>query len=138
MGVPFSVYYSAQNFSGTNNGPNGGPGLDRPNVVGDPVVAHPTTERWFNVDAFEPPNNTFGNAGRNILRGDGLNNVDLALCRNMRIGDATRLQFRLEVFNLFNTPHFFLPIGDLSSASAGRVVRALDGRQLQLGVRVDF
>ena len=43
-GRPFSVYYSAQNFSGTNNGPNGGPGLDRPNVVGDPVVAHPTTE----------------------------------------------------------------------------------------------
>ena len=83
-GRPFSVYYSGDNFSGTNNGPNGGVGLDRPNLIGDPTLANPRPDRWFNVDAFEPPNNAFGNAGRNILRGDGLNNVDLALYRGLQ------------------------------------------------------
>ena len=48
------------------------------------------------------------------------------------------MQFRLEAFNLFNTVHYFLPVSDLTSASAGQVVRAADSRQIQLGLKVQF
>jgi hypothetical protein len=44
----------------------------------------------------------------------------------------------MEVFNAFNTPFFALPVADLTSADAGRVVRASDARQLQLALKLAF
>lgn len=137
-GRPFTVYYGpSANFSGTSNGSNGGPGRDRPNQVGDPDVPHPTRTRWFDPAAFAPAPNAFGNTGRNSLRGDRLANVDLGAYRRVRLGAATA-QLRIEIFNLFNDTHYALPISDLTSASAGQVVRAADARQLQLGIKLQF
>ncbi len=137
-GRPFTVYYgSTVNYSGSDNGP-GAVGLDRPNLVGNPVVADPTPGRWFDVTAFAPPSSTFGNAGRNILRADALRNVDVALSKEVPIGARVNAQVRIEAFNVLNTPHFYLPVADLTSVRAGQVVRAYDARQIQLGVRVAF
>jgi hypothetical protein len=137
-GRPFTVYYGPTvNYSGSDNGP-GAIGRDRPNVVGNPVVDKPTPERWFNVAAFAPPSGAFGDAGRNILRADSLQNVDVAFSKQVPIGDRARAQLRIEVFNVFNTTHFYLPVADLTSVRAGQVVRAYDGRQIQLGARVTF
>ena len=137
-GRPFTVYYGpTANYSGSDNGP-GAIGLDRPNVAGNPVLDDPTPERWFNAAAFAPPSAAFGNAGRNILRGDGWQNVDMAFSKGVTIGGGARAQLRIEVFNAFNTPHFYLPVADLTSVRAGQVVRAYDGRQIQLGARVTF
>ena len=137
-GRPFTVYYgSTVNYSGSDNGP-GAIGLDRPNLVGNPVVANPTPARWFDVTAFAPPSGTFGNAGRNILRADALRNVDVAFSKQVPIGARARAQIRIEAFNLFNTPHFYLPVADLTSVRAGQVVRAYDARQIQLGLKVTF
>ena len=137
-GRPFTVYYGpTANYSGSDNGP-GAIGLDRPNVVGNPVVDEPTPERWFNVAAFAPPSAAFGDAGRNILRADSLQNVDMAFSKQVPIGGRARAQLRIEVFNVFNTAHFYLPVADLTSVRAGQVVRAYDGRQIQLGARVTF
>ncbi len=44
----------------------------------------------------------------------------------------------IEAFNVLNTPHFYLPVADLTSVRAGQVVRAYDGRQIQLGLRATF
>jgi hypothetical protein len=137
-GRPFTVYYgSTVNYSGSDNGP-GAIGLDRPNLVGDPVVANPTPERWFDVRAFAPPSGRFGDAGRNILRADALRNVDVALSKQVSIGARARAQIRIEAFNLFNTARFNLPVADLTSVRAGQVVRAYDARQIQLGVKLTF
>jgi len=137
-GRPFTVYYgSTVNYSGSDNGP-GAIGLDRPNLVGDPVVATPTPTRWFDVAAFAPPSGTFGNAGRNILRADSLRNVDVALSKQVSIGRRARAEVRIEAFNVFNTAHFYLPVADLTSVRAGQVVRAYDARQIQLGVKVTY
>ncbi len=137
-GRPFTVYYGATvNYSGSDNGP-GAIGLDRPNLIGNPVVANPTPERWFDVTAFAPPSGTFGNAGRNILRADALRNVDVALSKQVPLGARARAQIRIEAFNVLNTPHFFLPVADLTSVRAGQVVRAYDARQVQLGLKVTF
>jgi hypothetical protein len=137
-GRPFTVYYgSTVNYSGSDNGP-GAIGLDRPNVVGNPILDDPTPERWFDVTAFAAPSGAFGNAGRNILRADGLRNVDVALSRDVSLGARTRVQFRIEGFNVFNTTYFHLPVADLTNARAGQVVRAYDGRQVQVGARFTF
>jgi hypothetical protein len=48
------------------------------------------------------------------------------------------VQVRLEVFNLFNSVHYFLPVSDLANASAGQVLRAADARQVQLGLKLQF
>jgi hypothetical protein len=137
-GRPFTVYYGGTvNYSGSDNGP-GAVGLDRPNLVGTATLANPTSSRWFNVDAFAPPSQTFGNAGRNILRGDSMSNIDVALSKNIDLSGQVRAQFRIEAFNLLNTANFFLPIADLTSAKAGQVVRAYDARQIQLGVKISF
>ena len=137
-GRPFTVYYgSTVNYSGSDNGP-GAIGLDRPNLVGNPVVADPTPARWFDVAAFAPPSGTFGDAGRNILRADALSNVDVAFSKQVPIGARARVQIRIEAFNVLNTTHFFLPVADLTSVRAGQVVRAHDARQIQLGVKVTY
>jgi TonB dependent receptor-like, beta-barrel len=63
--------------------------------------------------ANQPPNFTLlGNAGRNILIGPGLSNFDMSLFKNnyvKRISESFNVQFRLEVFNIFNRPNFAPP-----------------------------
>ena len=137
-GRPFTVYYGpSANYSLTDNGANGGAGLDRPNLAGDPRVTRDPT-RWFDPKAFTPPaRGTFGNVGRNTLRGDSVKNVDLAVYKRLRVGQADT-QLRVEIFNALNRAFFYLPIADLTNASVGRVTRAGDARKIQLGVKVAF
>ena len=59
----------------------------------------------------------FGNAGFYSLRGPGAINTDLALSRDFRFSERVLIQFRLESFNLFNTPHFGLPSTNVSNMS---------------------
>ena len=56
-----------------------------------------------------PAYGTFGNAGRNIIGGPGLANVDFSLLKDLAIGESVTLQFRAEFFNLLNTPNFLHP-----------------------------
>jgi hypothetical protein len=52
-------------------------------------------EDWFNRAAFaRPASNTFGNMGRNSLRGPGINKWDLSLFKNFAVAEGVRLQFR--------------------------------------------
>jgi len=138
-GRPFSAYYGASaNFSGTSNGANGGSGLDRPNQTGDPVLRDPDPSLWFDPGAFTAPDGAFGDVGRNTLRGAPVRNFDLALYKNVALGETGMLQLRVEFFNAFNTPNFFLPVGDLTNANAGRVLGAHDSRQIQFGLKLRF
>ena len=69
-----------------------------------------TPQRWFNTDALAVPAAfKYGNAGRSILEGPGLMNLDLSLLRNFRITEETRVEFRFEAFNLTNHTNFRLP-----------------------------
>ena len=138
-GRPFTVYYGpSANFSGTNNGANGGRGRDRPNRIGNPRPARPDPDLWFDPTAFTPPDNTFGNVGRNTLRGDRIHNFDTALYKNIKLREDKTIQLRVELFNAFNTPHFFLPVNDLTNSNAGRVLGANDSRQIQFGLKFNY
>jgi hypothetical protein len=91
--------------------------------------------------------NLNGNAGRNILIGPGLVNVDLSLAKNTRIRESFNLQFRAEAFNIFNRANFQVPglvtgtdIFDSSGApnsTAGVLTSTTTtSRQIQLGLKL--
>jgi hypothetical protein len=76
-----------------------------------------TLECWFNQAAFVIPPlapgqnfaHAFGNSGNGILIGPDQVNFNFALLKNFQIGEHNTLQFRAEVYNIFNTPQFALP-----------------------------
>ncbi len=80
-----------------------------------------------------------GNAGRNILRADGLNNVDFGLLKNTRIGENQRLQLRADFFNFTNTRDFGTPN---SVVTAPGFLRQWDtdggNRRIIVGIRYVF
>lgn len=82
-------------------------------------------QRWFNVAAFTPPpNGRFGNSPRTgAIRLPGTVNLDISLTKSFQLREPARLDFRVEVFNVFNT--FNPPPGsvdrNLLSANFGTV-----------------
>jgi hypothetical protein len=112
---------------------------DRPNVIGSARLADPDPQMWFNTAAFAlPPFGTFGDAGRNILPGPSLRNMNLSLLKDHKLGDKATLQFRAEMFNVFNTPNFAQPNIFLGTPAFGRVLSAHDGREIQFGLKLLF
>ncbi len=58
---------------------------------------------WYNTEAFVvPAQGTFGNMGRDSLRGPSFFTTDASLVKNTRMGDRVTLQLRAECFNIFN------------------------------------
>ena len=139
-GRPFTVALLPEiDNSGTGRSVLGFGANDRPNVVGDPNLSSPSADRWFNTASFAfPAPGTFGNAGRNILRGPGYQNVNASLIKNTLLTERLNLQFRVEVFNLFNRPNLNLPDNFLGSPTFGRITSARDPRHLQFGVKLLF
>lgn len=113
-------------------GPNNlnGSGFQRADVVTgcNPALDNPTPDRWFNPACFAiPAQFTFGNAGRNIIRGPGTQNLDFSVFRNFYLtrGEKPKqLQLRGEMFNLTNTPQFNNPNTTIGVANAGIITSA--------------
>lgn len=139
-GRPFTVALNPD-FDNSNTGRSvlGFGANDRPNVTGNPVLANPTPERWFNTAAFAiPPRGTFGNAGRNILDGPGLQTFNLSLIKNTYFTERVNLQFRSEFFNAFNRTNFGLPDNFVGNPTFGQLLTAGDPRRVQLGLKLLF
>jgi hypothetical protein len=121
----------------------------RPNLVGDPNsgtcpgnIPVGTINCWFNPAAFAPPaNNTFGNLGRNTLRGPNWRTFDVALLKNIairKLGESGRLQIKLAITDVFNHPNIGLPNRVLDAGGAGMIGYANTSRQMQLGAKISF
>lgn len=113
-GVPFSLGEGPLPFLG-NNFDN-----PRPNyVAGCNVYANQNVHRWYNPACFVPsPYGTLGTLGRNNLVGPGYVETDLGIMKETRIAERVSVQFRAELFNLFNHPNFNVPV---TAAFAGGV-----------------
>jgi hypothetical protein len=114
---------------------------NRADIVGDIHSGGGSIEEWFNTAAFaQPALGAYGNSGRNILRGPGRNNLDLALFKNFDLARGASLQLRFESFNAFNHPQF--TGGGLSrninNANFGVLTSAYPGRINQLGLKLLF
>ncbi|MBL8217489.1 MAG: hypothetical protein JNK87_42600, partial [Bryobacterales bacterium] len=128
-------------FDNSNSGNTGGNfGSDRPNVVGNPRLDDRTPERWFNTSSLVvPPRFTFGNAGRNILRGPGYVTVDASIARRFRITERLESTLELQSFNLLNRVNYDLPERYADEPGTfGRIFSAKAPRQLQLVFRLSF
>jgi Carboxypeptidase regulatory-like domain len=55
------------------------------------------------------PGQRVGTAGRNILRADGINNIDFGILKNTRLGENQKIQLRADFYNLTNTRDFGIP-----------------------------
>jgi Carboxypeptidase regulatory-like domain/TonB dependent receptor len=102
----------------------------RPNVIpGVPLEVRGSQfpgGKTFNRAAFSPaPAGTQGNLGRNVLRGFGAWQVDVALQRQFHLRERLALRFRAEFFNLFNHPNFGNPTNVLTSPLFGRSTQTL-------------
>ncbi|MBI4904881.1 MAG: TonB-dependent receptor [Acidobacteria bacterium] len=122
--------------------------FDRPDYVSGQSL-YPSSQSaslWINRAAFVAnQRGSFGNAGRNILRAPGFADVDFSVAKNTTIKEGYQLQFRAEVFNLFNHPNLGQPINTVNNAQFGvitatRTVRGDLGssRQIQLGLKFVF
>jgi len=82
---------------------------------------------------------TIGNAPRTICCGPGEFQTDIGIFKNTNIGERYRVQFRGELFNVFNHAQFFQPDGNFSDGTDfGRVKRARDPRLVQFALKLYF
>ncbi len=120
----------------------------RPDLVSG-VSFYPETQtlgQWLNRAAFAvPAKGKWGNLGRNIATGPGVNQWDMALQKTMKVSEAHRISFRAEFFNIFNRPHFGSPGTNISSSSFGRITSPMNreigtgtARQIQFMLRYAF
>jgi hypothetical protein len=130
--------------SGVDTNLDGNSG-DRANLIGDPYLdpnraRSAVVAQWFNTKAFGPVTNGLdGTAGRNILDGPGMKNVDLGVFREFHPRERMRLMFRGEMTNAFNLVNLSNPGTGLNSSSTfGKVTTANAMRQVQLGLRLTF
>lgn len=134
-GGPFTA---VMNTDTTNAFPAG---TQRPNVLRNPnlPVSERTVDRWFDTEAFlAVPANTFGNAGRGILRADGRINFDFSLNKRFYLGERVVTKFTGEFFNAFNHPDFAPPNRSFGNPNFGTVGDATEGRVVQLGLEFQF
>ncbi|MDQ6678163.1 MAG: carboxypeptidase regulatory-like domain-containing protein [Acidobacteriota bacterium] len=118
-----------------------GGGAQRPDRIADGNLAAGarSIDHWFDTGAFiAPPQYSFGNAGRGILVGPGLFNIDLGIHRDFRITERFALSYRLEMFNSLNHPNFSSPAAVTGNATAGQISGAGPARIIQMALKLRF
>jgi hypothetical protein len=113
----------------------------RPDVVRDPNLqsSERTRTRWFDTTALAlPAAFTYGNAGRAIIEGPGLGQLDFGLLRNFRTSESTRIEFRYELFNATNHTNFNIPGLNFGTADFGVIGSAQQSRSMQFGLKFYF
>jgi hypothetical protein len=100
------------------------------------------------------PTGFLGNEGRNILREPGFEDIDYSIVKDTSVsalGENGKIQFRAEVFNLFNRPNFGQPplavfagseaagVAGVPVNSAGVISKTANtSRQIQLALKIIF
>jgi hypothetical protein len=136
---------------GAGDLPDGNDNDQRPDLVPGVSLIPPggqTANSWINPAAFVvPPPGQWGNAGRNLVRAPGIWQVDASVSKAIRLKREASLEFRAEVFNLFNRAQLGEPGTNLSApGSFGVITQPLNPgatgtgtpRQFQLVVRLGF
>jgi hypothetical protein len=141
-----SAIFSAQTgqpFTATlSTDPSSTGATARPNRIADGNL--PSGQRsvthWFDTTAFAVPACTcFGDSGRDILRGPGFLDLDLAIIRDFHFKERFRVQFRAESFNLMNHPNFGLPNSSIGNPAVGTITSVINPeRQNQLALKFFF
>ena len=135
-GFPFDITQSGD--SQNNDGL-----WQRPDLVPGTSVsaANQTPDLWFNTGAFQRSVLHYGNSPRNPVTGPGTKTWDLSASKSFRMPgpEGSRLMFRSEFFNAFNTPQFGNPGSSLGTGTFGVITStALPSRQIQFALKYLF
>lgn len=131
------------NIVTTNSTLTGVANTVRPDVTG-PVEIFGEVDHWFDTSRFAAVPR-FGNLGRNVIIGPGFSNFDFSIVKNTRLDETRQLQFRAEIFDVFNHANFGQPGRVVGSATFGQISNTRfptgdsgSSRQLQFGLKFIF
>jgi hypothetical protein len=144
-GVPNGVTFTTTDGANITGGGDGA----RVVVTGDATLSKSqrTLTEFFNTAVFaRPAKGTIGNAPKDVFRGPGINNWDLALVKSFSIRDKAGVQLRWEAYNAFNhtqwlgvnTSATFNTQGQQVNGLFGQVTSARDPRIMQVALRASF
>jgi hypothetical protein len=136
-GAPFTVTLGSDaTGSGNPIRPNLNTNLDLSSMTISEILAAGGANLFRDLS----PGQRVGNVGRNILRSDGINQVDFGIIKNTRLSENVRMQFRADMFNAFNFRNFGIPNGDWNSGANFLNQWATNGgnRRIVLAARLAF
>lgn len=151
-GLPYSIFAaepeitSITQYTSLTRGSGGlyRLGFGRPNLLGSfsdlRQQGSDITEQAFNRNVLGSALGGFGNLGRNVLRGEFQKRFDIGIAKSTNLTESVRLEFRWDVFNIFNNVNFALPNSDLQDATDfGRITNTVGGpRVMQFGMKLKF
>ena len=140
-GLPVNITTNVPNDYGTPQRPNFAPGASISSVR---AKNYSSPNNQFNSAAFvTPPSSDFGNVPRNAGTGPRFAQFDVAAIKNTAVGDKWRVQFRTDLFNIFNHPNFANPDGNTTDPNFGRSASTVGStigigtsRQVQLSIKL--
>jgi hypothetical protein len=111
----------------------------RPDATGSSIIGPRTVAQWFNTGAFTAPQPGFlGNAGSGTILGPHLVNFDMALYKDFHITERNVIEFRGEIFNIFNHANFTSISLNYGATSFGQLTAAADPRIVEFALRYQF
>jgi len=140
-GFPFTSFAEDDNsFSAMGNDR---PDITVPNIKDTQLSTSRShsalVNEWFNIADFVPNAvGTYGNIGKDSLRGPRLFSTDLALLKDGKVGERVTYEFRAEFYNVFNNVNFGAPDAGLQDSNFGQISSANDPRILQMALKVKF
>jgi hypothetical protein len=130
--------------------PDGNTNNQRPDLVPGVSLTPPggqSVGAWINPTAFATPApGTWGNAPRNLLRAPGAWQIDMGVSKRLLFTERVQLQFRTDIFNIFNHPQYASPNADVSAKGFGQIASTINigpvgtgtARQVQFALRLGF
>ena len=110
--------------------PDGNTNNQRPNLVPGVSLTPPggkSIAQWINPAAFVAPvNDTWGDAPRDVARGPGVWQIDMGMGKQIPLTERVGLQFRTEVFNIFNHPQYGLPNATILVSNFGSITNTVN------------
>lgn len=136
-GNPVNLVINNTVFTGTNN-------TVRPDVTG-PITTIGSPDRWFDITPFAVPVGRFGNLGRNVVIGPGFNNTDFSVIKRTKLTETQLIEFRWEVFDVFNHANFGQPGRVVGTGAFGQITNTRfptgdsgSSRQMQFALKYKF
>jgi hypothetical protein len=131
--APFHAINPRNSTCALGTGPEAGPGAP----ACQPINAGFDPNNSFTNATVTP--GTIGNSARTICCGPGINNWEIGFLKSTPINERFRLEFRGEIYNIFNHSQFFQPDGNITDGTDfGRVKRARDPRLIQFALKLFF
>ena len=149
-GFPINVLISRK----AGDVPDGNTTDQRPDLVPGVSLTPPggsSIGEWINPAAFAAPaSQTFGDAPRDLFRGPGAWQIDMGLSKHIPVTERVAVQFRAEVFNIFNHPQYGLPQATFLGSGFGSILNSVNTntpvspvgtgtpREIQFALRIAF